>query len=81
MADEGDRLAGVIERPYQGQHGFRAPQLVRRVPARDDQGVEISGGDPVDGGVDGDWPVSLLPSDRLAIETATVTVTSASRRR
>jgi hypothetical protein len=42
--------------------------LVRCVSARDDDGVEIGCGYPVDGRVDGDWPVALLASDWLVIE-------------
>jgi len=51
------------------------------VSARDDEGVEIVCGDPVDGGVNGHWPVALLAGYRLVIEARHGHVTSPSRGR
>ena len=69
MADKGNRLASLIESPHQGKHGLRAPQLVRCVPAGDDQRVKIIRGDLPDRAVDRHRPVTLLPRNRLVIQT------------
>ena len=68
MADERDRLPRVIEGPHQAEHGFRAPQFIGRITARDDKRVEISRGNLVDGGVDRHRPVAFLARHRLVIK-------------
>src|SRR6478672_1326293 len=69
VADEGDRLVRAVERPYQVQHGLRAPQLVRRKSARDDQGVELTLRHLLHGGVHRHRPVALLSVYRVVVES------------
>src|SRR5579859_465618 len=40
VADKGNRFPRLVERPYQVEHRFGAPQLVRRIAARNDKRVE-----------------------------------------
>ena len=47
---------------------YGAPQLVRGVTARDNQGGEIRLGDLVDGGVDRERPVALLAAHRTGVQ-------------
>ena len=51
VADEGDRLARVVDLPGDLEHPGRAAQDVRRVAARNDQGVEVRRLDLVHRGV------------------------------
>src|SRR5881394_2241943 len=60
MADERDRLPGLIDLARQPEHLVGAPELIRRKAAGDDQRVEVRGLDLIDVRVDRDR-VAALP--------------------
>ena len=68
MADEGDRLRRRVEAAHQLEHRIGAPELVRRVPPGDDQGVEVAGVDIVHCRVDGHWTVALLAGHGVIVK-------------